>query len=332
MKDIDFEELDRAVSSLLSDNSDQPAIKDDSEPAEKVLDLGGSDVSSTVNIASAKPLGALPTIPIVNANPTVATTPTPAVPSLAGRRSTGQFMDLVHTSSNTRRPAVSTVVPTPSSPSPIEPKPVDQVATPTAIATVPETQSVTPVTNPDPAPVEEKPLESPFIPGTVVDKRPLGAFSGDQTEQPTELTNEVTNQSVIETDSPKSDVKEEEPKDEAEKLPDELQDELLKIESDESVGKLVDDKPTEEPATNPVLETSDAPKPQSTGSIAQQYEEHPSTGEQTSGAIYNTDNYHKSLVVPKKKSGWLWVLLIVLLIILGAAAGAGFFIYIAPNL
>lgn len=61
-------------------------------------------------------------------------------------------------------------------------------------------------------------------------------------------------------------------------------------------------------------------------SIPQQYKEQPSTGDQSSGAIYDTENYHEPLSHPaKKKSGWMWVIWILLILIIGAGGGAAIY-------
>lgn len=68
-------------------------------------------------------------------------------------------------------------------------------------------------------------------------------------------------------------------------------------------------------------------------SISQQYQEKPNTGDQHSGAIYDTDSYHKAVVQPAKKgSGWLWVLWVVLLLAIGAGVGAAIYFFVLPIL
>jgi len=66
------------------------------------------------------------------------------------------------------------------------------------------------------------------------------------------------------------------------------------------------------------------------GNIVQQYEEQPSTGDQTNGAIYDTSTYHQPLdakPAKKKSSALVWVLWIVVLLIVGATAGAAWFYF-----
>jgi hypothetical protein len=133
-------------------------------------------------------------------------------------------------------------------------------------------------------------------------------------------------------------------------LPAELQNDLLKIEADSSttpeapiVPETSADTPkhTESPASEtpvalpklkdevPATETASA----APSSIVQQYKEQPSTGEQNTGAIYDTDSYHKTLVHPvKKKSGWLWVVWIAILLVVGGGVGAAMYFFVIPNL
>jgi hypothetical protein len=67
-------------------------------------------------------------------------------------------------------------------------------------------------------------------------------------------------------------------------------------------------------------------------SISQQYKEQP-VANQSSGAIFDTETYHKPLTVqPKKRSGALTIVWIILLIILGAGAGVAFYLFVLPNL
>lgn len=95
-------------------------------------------------------------------------------------------------------------------------------------------------------------------------------------------------------------------------------------------------KPQSQIQTNPVntgvVHTS-KPTVDSPTSISQQYQEKPSTGDQNSGAIYDTDSYHKAVVRPSKKgSGWLWVLWVALLLAIGAGVGAAIYFLVLPIL
>jgi hypothetical protein len=131
-------------------------------------------------------------------------------------------------------------------------------------------------------------------------------------------------------------------------LPEELQGDLVAIESGASmVADAAPTRPTdpvvapieleEKPAVSEQLTTTVAAAAApvsavvSTGpvSIPQQYREEPSTGDQTSGSIYDTASYHQPLEHPaQKKSGWLWVIWVLILLILGAGGGALAYLYL----
>jgi len=171
------------------------------------------------------------------------------------------------------------------------------------------------------------PIDSPFLSGTKVDKRPLGAFSGDQ--KSSELENKPLDISSYNSNP---------------LLPAELQDDLLLIESNSAAQP--DDEPKEKPVIESLPDTPAVPvvpilpiapvtietKPVTTTSITQQYKEQPNSGDQKTGAIFDTNSYHKALTPTKKKSGWLWVLWIVLLLIIGAGSGAAVYFLVLPNL
>ena len=189
-------------------------------------------------------------------------------------------------------------------------------------------------------------LDTPFIAGTKVEKRPLGAFSAEQPNPDEQIAPdnlvekqiEIGEKGTEETDIDKS-------------IPEELQDKLLKIESNDvsagtiqSNNKATFEKPTAgekvELKPEPISETKASPvtnnqpsKPIEATSINQQYKEQPNTGDQHSGPIYDTDAYHKALVhPPKKKSSWIWILWIFILIIAGAASGAALYYLVLPLL
>ena len=346
MKDLDFDELDRAVNSLITNTPGQ-----DSSP-----------VAETV-------------APVV---PTVSDTSQSSTPtlSLAGRRSTGRFMDVVHPSSDMR----NTAAPERISRQGMTINPMTTSETPTVananmsaqmpVTTLPTLPVVPPEkhTWPDPisfqeskssqvTPKEEPPKDedadidqindditntlnqtntdspdSPFISGTKVEKRPLGTFSTELPEQKPATPAPVLDKPVatgigLQSDSINT------------PFPAELQDELLSIEADSTTHpELLDIDKTANLAiaASPVTTTPVAPatdsQPAAPVSIAQQYKEQPSTGDQNTGAIYDTDSYHKTPLTPtKKKSGWMWVLWIVILLILGAGAGAAVYFYVLPH-
>jgi hypothetical protein len=315
MKDIDFDEIDRAVNSVGSDKAND-------KPADTTVQSDAPDTSKPVS------------------------QPPQTTPALAGRRSSGQFMDVVHPSSNMRRAPIqmparpmnqNTSPQAPAEPPIEEPKPtVSELPTPTIpnngwgdsknenddadIDKINED-----ITNELEHKSDELP-DTPFISGTKVEKRPLGAFSTETS------TTEPDPDDQSDLDNKKD-----------ESLPDELQDKLLSIESKEStVGtdpQAETTEPTEKPETVGKTEApaTEAPKTESKPAVAtsinQQYEEKPSTGDRDSGPIYDTNSYHKPLVSPvKKKSSWKIIIWILGILVVGVGAGVLVYYFVKPIL
>ena len=303
MQDLDFDELDKAVNSLM------PKTK-----------------SATVD----EPAQAVPTVPVNEPADPIITSPSlapkPAL-NVVERPSTGRFMDVVHPSSNMRAN-----INLPQRPMPVAPvsKPdYSQPSVPLTPANQNNKAQNSPVVQPpvvnnwaglsnyqEPSEIPE----SPFLPEAKVEKRPLGAFSDEvgpvapvseqNSEQPA-----ISNSETI--DKPKSD----EAIDLSKTLPAELDGSVMNVESSGSTHSNA-----AEIAINPLSQLSKT-------SINQQYTEKPSPAIKESTSIYDTSSYNKAVVrKPKKKSGWLMVLWIVLLLIAGVGAGVGFYFYIAPNL
>jgi len=367
MKDLDFDELDRAVNSLLPNNN---------VPAEE------------------QPV-ALPADNIIT--PTVNVPVQPVSQPLAARRSTGRFMDVVHPSSDmrtttlpprpvsregaviapsalrgpideplspsqdtpwspTNTPPVVTEAPQPAAgdwPDPIDftgPMPSETPKTSTELEADESPQSsqeqslvdddkdinqiaeaINKTLGQDQDQDSQAPLESPFLMDAKVEKRPLGAFSTEVAIPSTDPVKEATPSLSIETETlnqtGEDDVKkEEQPIEMDTPLPAELQDDLLLIEADnDTTGQPKEDEPSTPPT--PQIEVPVGPT-----SITQQYTEQPSTGDQPTGAIFDTGAYQKPLAHPaKKKPGWLLVLWIVLLLVAGAGAGAAVYFFVLPK-
>lgn len=280
MQDIDFDEIDRAVSSTMGGER-EPEVPERSEPAP-------------------------------------ASRPTPP----AARRSSGRFMDVVHPSSDMRSAAPSRPAPTEQAPEPTHftrdntdmPDPLDFHG----FNDEPEKPA-----QETPEEVVATPLESPFLADAKVEKRPLGAFSdyGAQSNDDQALENTET-----ETVAEKAEVTEEEPL--LLEAPDEV--ELLEAQTEPEPTVAVEEKaPEPTPAPVPAVEVPDALPT----SITQQYKEQPSTTEQPSGAIYDTEAYHQPLThTPKKRSGAFVILWIIALIVLGAGAGFAVYAFVLPLL
>ncbi len=360
MKELDFDELDKAVNSLMSN------VPKDTPPgeAENTVTIPPSDKS--------QPVGPPPPVstPVANSQPSPSRS-VPSTGSLAARRG-GRFMDMVHPSADMKKPEPtkpvsrqgatiapsSTTTPPPETPTEVTPvisstptpsdepmssphqpqaqsdwpDPLDMasskdVASPADEVPkeeVPEVKTNTPDPDPDP-------LTSPFLPNTKVEKRPLG--SPVASEETPELSATGLGQEDLTVDNPDAQLPPA-PSEPEQPLPEELQGDLVAIESGSAKvvapteAPKLEEKPTApEPEEEPKLEEK-PPAPSGPVSIPKQYKEEPSTSEQESGAIYDTDSYHQPLAHPaKKKSGWLWVLWIVLILVVGAATGAALYFY-----
>lgn len=293
MNDIDFDEIDRAVSSASSRGGSTPT------PA-----------TETRNDEMPQP-----------------TSTSSAVP--AARRSSGRFMDVVHPSSDMRSSA--------SRSAPRRDEPETPASEPSEAPTASKHQdwpdpldfhgfTDTPAEPeapvPEPTDTPAQPGDSPFLSDAKVEKRPLGAFS---TETPSEATDESPSTDEVptpevspEAEQTKEPVSAEEPKTE-EKEPD--------TQSQEAPAA------TESAETPAVEATKPVDEPTGPTSITQQYKEQPSTTDQPSGAIYDTESYHKPLAYPaKKKSSALLIVWIFALLVVGGGAGAAVYFFVLPML
>ncbi len=385
MKDLDFDELDRAVSSLLGDTSEKtvstPDVKAVTQDVSVATDPVAPIVTATVAPANDKAVEA------------------PKKKALVEKRSSGRFMDVMHPSSdmkNVARPAVSrqatTLQPLASTP------PVSEEAAPEAVeepsivqeevvaftekvndtslveeSTVFEEEeqlfpdpldfhnfSAEETSNTTELPADEAEndddhhdlalahvaselnglnglieeeqtnisVDTPFVNGLSLEKRPLGAFSVDaadtsllSVEPPVEPeAEEVAAEEMTEpelTAEQKEAIANLESKDAqapavAEVVPEELQSDVVAV---EAAGV--------EPVAAPVSVTSIG-----TGSISQQYTEKERPMSEETTPVFDTTQYHQPLKhTPKQKSGWLGTVLIILIILLGVGAGAAVYFF-----
>jgi hypothetical protein len=302
MTDIDFEELDKAVNSLMKkapDDSAEPAAPSATEAAPS---LSLPEATAATGVA----------ISVTNKTEPPASAPMPALK--VAPRQNGKFMDLVPSSS---RPLSRSAASTASREGvTIAPRPADEVKPKIA-----ETET-TPEPSPMPDPIDlaqtndpTESSESPFIADAKVEKRPLNAGA-------TTAPDLVMNEDVV------AEPVEVAPEDTPTPMPEELESDIVAVESSE----LVEDKPAaadtantdamESPVINNRLDENSS-GPTGPASIVQQYKEQPSSGDQSHAAIYDTSNFAQPLSHPAKKSaGWLWILWVVLL--LGVGAGAAY--------
>lgn len=381
MKELDFDELDRAVSSLMSDTAATTSPDSSEVPKEKTLDIPSSaPATPPASFDTLQPSVVKKAIEQPVDDDKVAVNTAPAI-----RRSSGRFMDVVHPSSDMKQPTQSTPQ-KPSSrqgvtispiPSPlVVPSKLPEIVadeTPKAAESTHDSESDWPdpldISKPaeddahfddlpaDVVPEDKAPLTSPFLSDAKVEKRPLGGAVPAVQEvsevpetkvEPSLETESVSQEQHIVADgaSPESQ-NVSNPIDFAAPLPEELQQDLVAIESGEAESVAKPEEPVvvassdrdKQPVQSTTRSTAEHPAkalipdhfadentPKGPSSIAQQYKEEPKTGDQTNGAIYDTEAYHKPLAHPaKKSSGWLWIVWIVLILAIGAGIGAALY-------
>lgn len=370
MKDLDFDELDRAVSSLLGANGDAEPKRADALPS--------SERSETL-------VAATPTaVSVTTSSPDV---PTTTKKQLVERRPSGRFMDVMHASSdmkNRQKPAVSrqaAMVTPPVQPSADE-SPVPSappVSENDAMVEVNEVSEVDKHTLPDPldfhnfsmedtesldktdtpAEVDETDdhtlalekvaseldeiddiiakdqepvsVDTPFIDGSTIEKRPLGAFSVDTADTDGSLL--AVPEAPVETVDDEILATEQVPsaETESETKHDEEGDDLL-VEREAQTPVDVDIVPEELKGDIVAVESTPvdtAAQPAlAGGSIQQQYTEKIQSPTDEPTPVFDTTQYHQPLKhTPKQKSGWTGVVLIILFIVAGVGAGAAVYFF-----
>lgn len=339
MGDIDFEELDRAVSSLMNPDNDTAQNSADAESAEGVVDQSTSNqVESIVDDSSQD----------VEADERVGSQPT----SLATRRS-GRFMDVIP--SQNSRPSARPVAAAPSSRVSPTMQPIGSGAVEGDLSAEP-VKSHSTLSDLSANQDASDGSGTPFLEGVSVNKRPLGQPSDelggfdemlegdsdlltieavDSFDLPTDSL--IENQPVaphesvsVESDpwsaEPKSDV----PNIDEELLRPELSPELLAVEtmsvgpeSSPSVSSPSVDKISSSdlsPARE-VNHQTEAPSAMP-GNINPQYNSAPGDAPEPSPIFEAASEAPQALAhPPKKKSGWSTVVWILLMVILGVAAG-----------
>lgn len=155
--------------------------------------------------------------------------------------------------------------------------------------------------------------QSPFIKGTELEKRPLGAFAdapaGSSGQDGSPETDEATN-------SASENVQEELP---AVPIPEELTPEVVSVESDD-MEHLVSESNGSNEVTEETPSGHDAPG--MAASISPQYSSAAEPDEQGDHPVFDTRDYHQPLTPPKKKghAGLVTALVLVVLALLGACA------------
>lgn len=350
MKDIDFDELDKAVNSLMSKNTKPETAKEPEPTSDKTVQDQNEALSTTAEVATPEPQAEEP---VQSEEATPAAAPKPPAPA---RKRSGRFMDMVHPSADMKNKpstgpisregatiAAPAASPTPESvPAPAEattPEPTtaetisesafdsmlgpiamhEEQNTSAAEAEIEQAQTEPEVSEPE-QPVQSG--ETPFLADAKVEKRPLGAdgsgekFADKPMIAPTDETaTEETISKPEELDKPP-----------LEPTPAELNADVVAIEAS-------DPQADEKPNTEPVSDENE-PKPEPAepevpagGAINQQYKEQPSSGDTRHAAIYDAETYPATGVVHSKKhSGWMWVLWIFILLSLGAGGAVALYL------
>lgn len=341
--DIDFDELDKAVNSLMGKVGEE-TLDDDAKtktlevtttlkPEDKVKydeigkvaeKIGDETLVTDGEVELVEDLSKLPekmelpvtaaaTPPAAPAAPVVAAKP--AVP----RPNSGRFMDMVHPKGDMRTPSAT---PAPAStPSPSMAAPSAPVVT----ITPPETlsQPAAPVVTPS----VEAPL-TPFLPDAKVEKRPLGGgealavpvtpgspkHAGAQPPESVSFASADTSATeVTQVDNQLPPSPAEQPT--ADGLAEQT---LAKLEASEvaaPVEQMAEDAPSIEK-----VESGDTEGLKNNGAA----EKSPELTETPGGAIYDVQPLNHPA---KKKSGWGVVLIIVIIIVLSIAVAGGAYLY-----
>lgn len=312
MTETDFDELDRAVNSIMTD-------------------VPGANQVPIVLAAATAPNSSVDLEEVVlDANSVAPSMIVPTRPPAARRG--GRFMDVVHRSSDMKMPSAPqtalsnlgvTVTPPPS------PEPI--IESPPVIET-PEVQQEIPSLE-KPVDLTDIPsLSSPFLTDAKVEKRPLGGGLSINEALAAELAKEGHIQEEAEDTLDDAQL----PPEVEIALPEELDSNLVAIESGKQSEEAISTEPDsveetvslEEAVASSVTEPPLPVVTPTAGSIPQQYTEQPSSGDSSHIPIYDTEEAHQALMYPvKKKSGWLWVMWIFLIVLLGAGAGAAVYFF-----
>lgn len=356
MKDIDFDELDKAVNSLMNQTG-----KSTSSTAESASTAEPKADSS----ASTTPVQPSPEVPAeTKSEPAAELATEEGRQSLApapARKRSGRFMDMVHPSADMKaktpvkpisREGVS-IAPTSNIDTAISTE--NSADTPAPVAN-PASEAPAPVTDVDanmPDPIDmhtndseakpedtptvtepslsevpddvfaestdsdQQPGESPFLSDAKVEKRPLGGEPVTGETQPDKPGNESEAEPVSkpeELDQPTLDP-----------APAELGADVVAVEASEP-KEFAEAAAAAKTDSQSDSTASDPNSTMESGAINQQYKEQPSSSDTRHAAIYDAETYPATgAKVPKKKSGWMWVLWIFILLSLGAGGAVALY-------
>lgn len=340
-KEFDFDELDKAVNSLMKDTEPPAPITNPETPVTEPTTV--SPVTETVTPVE-------PLAPVSSEEPVAVEATTPVSPT-AIPKPTGRFMDVVHPSSDMRTPSQTVaregVAVNPISTVPISPE-----------VTKPVTASAETEIAPDSVTLPPAPLTSPFLPDAQVEKRPLGGPSPEQppsldeaiaaelsadsepvsseaTEPPVSPDTEpaipaesITEPATESTSSPEGDTTPESEKENV-GLPAELSNDLVAIESGEAQPENNDQLET---PTDSTESSETAPSPAaallSQSSIPQQYKEETSSTTEIHAPIYDDQTTAQAIPQAAKKGNKTRIILIAVIAVVVGIVGAAMLYYL----
>ncbi len=304
MDDINFDELDKAVNSAM-------------KPAATMTEPAVTEAAQTPSPDSPRPALVDETAP-----------PAAALP--VKRR--GQFMDIVHTSAP--RPVTPSVSRQASTIKPLSPELVktDGEAVDSVTTTSPPPASTPKTETNQDFSVEAEPssgsnlaVTTPFVEGAQVEKRPLGAFAGN------ESLDDTATEPGVNTETTDTTV------DESPAATDELSDKT--IPETQTQPELVADDTAEQTMPSQAIETQSInddyslpsmPDEGVAQSIPQQYKADNSFSNDEEHAVFDTTQYHQPLLPPAKPShgrkALMYTLLVFLMLAIGSAAGYAIFV------
>lgn len=332
--DIDFDELDKAVSSLMGGVG---ADKADDAPKQKTLTISGTlepgeDPAYTKLDEVARSIGSETLITDGERTVDVDENPQKAAPQPVSEPAVAQpsrSVPPVQAPTPTPiAPPVAPVVVLPPSPAVQRPAtgrfmdvvhPSSAMRGATALDTTPPIRAASPqVATAETAQIASDVPLTPFLPDAKVEKRPLGgsgAVPSPFDDSPTDVVPQASDPKVEETTSINSEPLQNQNKDDLQPVLD---------------ASTYEQEGTAESAEIAAVESTEVapeaavPKSGSIASVESGDTEHlknPQTDQQ--GAIYDVENQPQALAHPtKQKSGWGTVVVIVIIIIIAAAVGA----------
>ncbi len=407
-KEFNFDELDKAVSSLIGDQPKQPAQTQSatnnttaSQPSPPITPSRGSTAIPSRHIPPAERIK--PSAPATPSLP-LPSPPAPAKPAVEKSNVPKRFMDVVHPASGMAPPVKEmvkkgagaegkTITPLNDNIAP-DPLPENSAANTPNSAQLSVKAPVNPdamVTTPD---TEEKKWKDPleevtknekereitesakerlglrpkntaedsnkipekseksdekdskeddkkplFLPDAKVEKRPLGAFAEKDTPSDKAKEKEKSKNTEAEEDAPVkltidgvTDIDDKSGEEPSEPLLPELGKEIIAVEAGDAIAEDEDQAKVEnkeKPDKKEKKKDETVVAKSETFSIPKQYKEKPATdADRKPTSIYDTEEYHRSIVAAatkQKKGGkwWMWALIVFGLLVVGVGLGAG---------